>query len=166
MVVLLMALTFFPLQNRRVEIPDPPYSVWTFEDGGASQLAAILGDEVVTVLAPGHDRAGYALWAEGGMVQVGRFNWYLLDVARRSPAAVPGDGRAYSVGVLPPMADALEWALSVFDAYGLQRPSTSWEPGFPEESRTWDTWLTFLRLDASDCYDPEIEAQVARQLAP
>ena len=165
MLALLVTLLFFPLHERRVEIPDRPYSVWTFEDGGAADLAAILGDDVITVLAPGHDRAGYALWAEGGVVQVGRFNWYLLAVARMSPYAEDNDGRAYAAGVVPPLADTLEWGLSVFDALDLPRPTTSWEPGFPLESRTWEAWIAHLRLDAADHYDRAVEAEISQQMA-
>ncbi len=160
----LMLLAFFPLHDRQVELPDVvPPSIWTFEDGGASELAARLGEEVIYVLAPGNARAGYALYARDGAIELARFNWYLLSM-------VPDDGvggvQAYTEGVLPSLADTFEWGLSVFETEGLELPTTSWEPGFPPESRDWSTWLEHLRANQDDHYDPAVEKMVEGWLSP
>ena len=156
----LAALALFPLHARQVVLPEVPPSVWTFEDRGSAELARLLGSDLITVLAPDNPHAGYALYANGETVEVGRFNWYLLDIARQHPERDPNGLLAYTEGTLPPLADAIEWGLAVFDHYGIDRPTTSWEPGFPLESRDWTTWLLHLRSNLDDRFDPEVEAMV------
>ena len=98
------------------------------------------------------------LYANGDHVELARFNWHLIALA--TPENDPENTLVYTEGALPPLADALEWGLGVFDHLDLERPTTSLEQGFPPESKDWPTWLAHLRTNQDDRYSPDIEEMV------
>lgn len=163
-----LIMSFFPLHERQFELADAPYSMMSFTDGGSAELARIIGPGYTAVLAPDCPRCGYALYVANTHpqnVQLTVFNWHLLAYEREADRQGKDIGLlAYAGGAIPSMADGLEWALSVYDAYGLPRPTTRWEPGFPPHSKSWETWISHIRSQPRQGYDPQAEREAERDI--
>ena len=148
-----------PLAERQIEIHWDISSVWTFVDGGTPELARRLVGNPIYVLSPTSPHAGYGIYANGDKVELGTFNWFLMAEFDKLPVEAQGINvyDVFAEGVLPNMGEAIEWALSVYEHEGLEKPTTSWEPGFSEASKNWDTWLDHLRTNIYDHWNPKVE---------
>ncbi len=145
LMVILTALGVYPVERAFIPADDIPFSAWCFRDGGSAELAKLIGEEVLLSYADTQGPLlGFVMYADGGTVHVARYNWTLIQAAKKAGHI---GALAYSEGAVPPMGETIRWALAIFEKNGFEPPTPEWEEGDPEHTRNWDSFIQ--RMDAN-----------------